>query len=71
MTVYGLQGDISKSLISINGRVIVHDSREELEFVFPNSQVVCLGRRPELSMGLREIPGLEEISLPVRREEFR
>lgn len=40
MQRYALKGGVSGELISYGGRVLVHDNRRELDYLFPNLEVV-------------------------------
>lgn len=75
MRRFGAMGAISGELLSLHGNVLVHDSREELEFLLRGVRVVSLPDdlttlgRPV--MELRDHPQLRGIRFPLRREDFR
>lgn len=75
MTTYGAVGAISGELLSFHGRVLVHDSREELEFLLRGVRVVSLPQnldtlgRPVMS--IKEHPNMRNVRFPLRREDFR
>lgn len=75
MSQYGAVGLISGELLSFHGSVLVHDSKEELEFLLRNVRVVSLPRdldtlgRPVMS--IREHPNMRGVRFPLRREDFR
>lgn len=74
---YALYGHITKDILTVGGRPIVHDSRAELEFLFPASRVVPVtdadlaARSPLPPIPLPEVPGMEPVRFPLRKEDFR
>jgi hypothetical protein len=70
---YALMGEASGSALTYQGRVITHDDRAELEFLFPANKVVEVGGLipPQDRMRLRDHPGMGAVSFPLRREDFR
>lgn len=75
MSLYGAVGLISNELLSFHGRVLTHDSKEELEFLLRNVRVVSLPRdldtlgRP--TMSIKQHPNMRGVRFPLRREDFR
>lgn len=70
---YGLVGHTTRGLLTFNGQVIVHTSREELEWLFPKTRVVRLSDGDiGPTMQLRDHPRFagQNISWPLKREEF-
>lgn len=72
MSRYGIVGGSSGQLLTYQGRAILHDSKPELEFLFPNSRVVRLtdGDIGQPWMWLKDHPDMGMTSFPLRRSEF-
>lgn len=72
-TRWALEGPTSHDLLTWNGRVIVHNSRHELEWVMTGARIVQCPRDipPEQTIELRFHPQFEGVSWPLRREEWR
>jgi len=74
---YALYGEHSRDLLTLDGRVIVHDNRDEMQFLLPNARVVPVteadlrARSPLPVLPLREHPGLGHLSWPLKRGDFR
>lgn len=67
-----MKGPRSGELLSLNGRVLVHDNPHELEFLFLGIQTVPIGRNFDLpTMPVKDHPGLADVSWPLRKEQFR
>lgn len=73
MTRYGLCGEVSRDLLSHDGRVLVHDNRAEMEFLFIGARVVELPRDiPEdQTLPIKFHPELAHIRWPLDRRIFR
>lgn len=73
MSRFGMVGGHSGQLLSLAGKVIVHDNRAELEYLFPNVRVVKLtnGSLGQPTMRLRDHPDCKHIRFPLRREDFQ
>jgi len=69
---YALAGNVSGELLTYNGRVLVHDDRAELEFLFPRTRVVRItdGELGQPVMSIKDHPGLTAIRWPLNRGEF-
>jgi len=69
---YALVGETSGSALTHGGRVIVHNDRAELEFLFAGAKVVELGDMvPERdTFPLARHPDMSAVSFPLRREDF-
>lgn len=75
MSRYGLVGHGSGQLLTYRGRVLIHDSRAELEYLFPNrdkTRVVRLtdGDLGQPTMSIRDHPSMASVRWPLRREDF-
>lgn len=70
-TRYGLFGARSKTLLSQGGRVIVHSSKAELEYLFPGLRVVAVSPNEGLTIPLPLVRGMEPVSFPLDRKDFR
>lgn len=67
---YALRGSVSGELLTYQGRVLVHDNRSELEWLFPNERVVPYdGTLP--TMPIAEHPDMAAVQWPLRKEDFR
>ena len=71
---YVMVGLASGEAVSLGGRILVHHSRPEMEFLFPiGVRVVEIG--PDIperdTMPLRDHPDLAKVRWPLRREDFR
>jgi hypothetical protein len=72
---YALLGVRSGELLSYGGRVLVHDSRPELEFLFPNRAKTRIVRITDGDLGqptmlIRDHPAMVSVRWPLRREDF-
>jgi hypothetical protein len=68
---YAMWGRHSQSWISFQGRVIVHDDKGEMEFLFPGSVVRPIsGLREEDMMTIKDHPGCIDFQWPIKREDF-
>lgn len=65
-------GPRSGELLSYGGRVLVHDDRAELEYLFPTARVVRLsdGELGQPTMSIKDHPQLASTRWPLRREDF-
>jgi hypothetical protein len=68
-------GAHSRDLLTYQGRVIVHNDRAEMEFLFPNTRVtrVSDGDLGQPVMRLRDHPEVVALGIqfPLRRGDFR
>ncbi len=69
---FAMEGPTSKSLLSFGGLVLVHDSREDLEFLFAGMKVVELGRQvpDQDTMSIKQHPEMVSVQWPLKREDF-
>lgn len=70
MTLYGLWGSVTSTWLTYQGRVVAHNSREELEFLCPGPKVRPLGGVPDDVLMLRDHPEMSWVRWPLRREDF-
>jgi hypothetical protein len=72
-TRWALEGPVSRDLLTHGGKVIVHNSRPELEWLMAGARVVKCPSSipPEQTIELRFHPNFDGCSWPLRREEFR
>ena len=70
---YGLQGPVSRELLTCGGRVLVHDNPHELAFLVPGVRVVSVPRDipPEQTMPISAHPGLAGVRFPLDRRDFK
>jgi hypothetical protein len=73
MARYALQGAVSRDLLTWNGRVLVHDSKPEMEFLFAGARVIECPRSipPEQTLSIRHHPDLASVTWPLNRKDFR
>lgn len=63
-----------RDLLTWNGRVLIHNSRAEMEFLLAGEiRVIELPRDvpPEQCLELRYHPNFATVTWPLRREDFR
>lgn len=70
---FAMEGPNSKQLLSYQGKVLVHDDRAELEFLFPGVRVVEPGVALAQydTLPVKEHPDLGHLEWPLRREDFK
>lgn len=70
---FAMEGPNSRQLLSYQGKVLVHDDRAELEFLFPGVRVVEPGAMLAGydTMSIKQHPELGHIEWPLRREDFK
>lgn len=75
--LFGIVGPVTRDLLTYQGRPIVHDSREEFEWLLPGVRVVAvtagdLSRRsPFPPLALRDHPSVAHLTWPLDRSDFR
>lgn len=75
--MYALYGPVTRDLLTYQGRVIVHHSRAELEWLLPRATVREVTdkdvrqRSPLPPLPLPDHPALAHLSWPLDRTEFR
>lgn len=76
MTWFAPQGLVSGELLSLGGKVLVHDNEREVEFLLANVKVVNLGENLETALAgrpwmlLRDHPDMTWVRWPLREEDF-
>jgi hypothetical protein len=70
---YGLYGENSRSLLSLDGRVLFHTHKGELEFLFPETKVIEVpdSFTEAETMPIADHPGMAAVSFPLDRRDFR
>ncbi len=73
MSRYFAFKSLSGGYITSGGRVIIHNNRKEMEWLFPRNEVVELNIKPdpETTIALKFVPGMEPVRFPLRKEDFR
>lgn len=73
MSRYGLYGRIAREFLTYRGRVLVHSSRAELEWLFPGAVVreVPPSFTPDQCMPVAHHPDLAAVQFPLTKEQFR
>lgn len=64
---YCLIGRITKEPLSYKGRVIVHEDKAEMEYLFPNNRVVELPAYfgEDLTIPLKFHPDMDNVKFPL------
>lgn len=70
---WALQGERSRELLTWRERVIVHDSRPELEFLITGARVIPCPRSipDEQTLPLKYHPQFAHHRFPLQREDYR
>ncbi|MEU9819213.1 hypothetical protein ACIGG9_16020 [Pseudonocardia alni] len=73
MNRFGLYSPTTREFFTYAGRVLVHDDRAELEFLFPGSRVreVPSSIPADQTLPIRLHPDLASTTWPLRRTDFR
>lgn len=74
MSRYALLGAVSRDLLTLGGRVLVHGNRAEMEFLFAGDASVVECPRdipPEQTLSIRHHPNLAAVQWPLTKEQFR
>lgn len=73
--LYCLVGRVTGDLLSWKGRVLVHEDKAELEYLFPANRVVELPSiyAEDLTMPLKFHPDMEAVQFPLAEhmDQFR
>lgn len=70
VTLWALQ-TVSGDVFTWGGNVLVHESRAELEFLFPGRRTVDVSQSVLPKMPIKDHPGMAGIRFPLHREDFR
>jgi hypothetical protein len=70
MTLWAIK-TISGDVFTRHGDVLVHDSRGELEFLFPGREFADVTESVLPKTRLRDHPDMAAVRFPLRREDFR
>lgn len=72
MSRYAMHGARSGQLLTFRGRVLVHDNRFELEYLFPSARIIRVtdGDLGQPTMSIKEHPQMASVRWPLRREDF-
>jgi hypothetical protein len=76
VTTWAITGHHTRDLLTYRGRPIVHDSREEIEWLLPSARVVPVtdrdlrARSPLPPLQLRDHPSLSHVRWPLDRAQF-
>jgi hypothetical protein len=70
---WALQGETSRELLTWQGRVIVHSSKSELEFLITGARVIACPRSvpDEQTVPLPMLPQFAHHRFPLRRADYR
>ena len=70
---YALASRSKYKYITSGGRVIIHDNEHEMRFLFPDNVVVPFNGNPspDDTIALFAVPGMEAMTFPIRKEDFR
>lgn len=73
MTVYGLWGPTSHDFLTFMGRVLVHDNRAEMEFLFPGAPVreVPKSFTSDMCFPIEHHPDLTNVRFPLTKDQFK
>jgi len=70
--IYAMWGRNAQSWISYQGKVLVHDSKGEMEFLFPGATVrSIIGVGSEESLSIKDHPSCVHYTWPIRKEDFQ
>lgn len=69
--MFAMWGEQSSSYITYNGRVLVHDNREEFQFLFPSNKIVPTDAPPDECMSIKLHPQMQAVKWPLQRKDFR
>ncbi len=62
---------VKDGVATLGGAVIVHESREEIEFLFPGREAVDVTGTELPTTPLKTNPAMAGVQFPIRREDFR
>lgn len=72
-TLYGLWGPTSREFLTYMGRVLVHDNRAEMEWLFPGAPIreVPADFTSAMCFPLPQHPDLTNVRFPLTKEQFK
>lgn len=68
--MYALWSTGARNFITYRGHVLIHESREELEFLFPGAKVRRFDGQVDAVMPIKNHPELRHVQWPLRRADF-
>lgn len=73
MTIYGLWGPSSREFLTFLGRVLVHDNKAEMEWLFPGCPIreVPPSFTSDMCISITQHPDLVNTTFPLKRSDFR
>jgi hypothetical protein len=77
VTAYALYGEHTEDLLTYGGRPIIHDNREEMEWLLPTARIVPVtardlkARSPLPPLSLRQHPDLGHLRWPLTPAQFQ
>lgn len=71
MALFALVGKHTTELLTYGGRIITHEDRAEMAYLFPNSRVVEVKPGEDLVMRLVDHPDMAPVRFPLNRKDFR
>lgn len=69
--LWALKGGTTGQALTLNSRIVVHDNRHELEWLFPNTEVVDVTNTHMPVMRLKDHPDMSAVTWPLKKEDFR
>lgn len=60
----------ARSFISYRGAILIHDNRDEMEFLFPGTKVCQFDGQIDAVMSIKNHPDLRHVRWPLRRADF-
>jgi len=75
--MWAIMGQVTRDLLTYRGRPVVHDNRDELQWLLPGAVLVRVSdqdlraRSPLPPLPLRDHPDMAGAAWPLDREEFR
>lgn len=69
--MYGIVGRSTRALLTYQGRAILHDSREEMEFLFPAEKIIPVPGWNEDYILLKDHPDMAPVRWPLQKNDFR
>lgn len=72
---YCLVGRTSGEVLTYQGRVLVHDNKSELEYLFPNERVIAVPPlyAADLTLEIQQHPDMANVAFPLAQNmgQFR